>query len=96
MIDLKLGVLRENAVQRRDATQLLRKIISFPEVQPFTCVYLSRRSNNYELHVKTNRDEMTQMVVQHVALQEGLLVREEADGFLGIYTPQRELLELAA
>jgi len=39
---------------------------------------------------------MTQMVVQHVALQEGLLVREEADGFLGIYTPQRELLELAA
>jgi len=83
-------------VQRRDAMQLLRKIISFPEVQPFACVYISRRSDHYELHVKTNRDEVTQMVVKRVALQEGLLVREEADGFLGIYTPQRELLELAA
>jgi hypothetical protein len=88
--------LQEIAVQRREATLLLRKIISFSEIQPFTCVYLSKHPHGYELHVKADRDKTTLMVIQHVALQEGLLVREEAEGFVGIYTPQRRLLELAA
>ncbi len=81
-------------MQRREATLLLRKIISFSEVQPFTFIYLSGRLNDFELHIKTNHDKTTLMVIRHIALQEGLLVREETDGFLGIYTPHREILEL--
>jgi hypothetical protein len=83
-------------VQRREATLLLRKIASFPEVMPFTCVYLSSHSGNYELHLKTNRDHMTNVVIEHVALQEGLHVRAEPNGFFVIYTPERRLLEITA
>jgi hypothetical protein len=63
---------------------------------PFTCVYLSNHSNNFELHVKTNSDHMTQVVIEHVTLQEGLLVREEPDGFLVVYKLERRLLEITA
>jgi hypothetical protein len=83
-------------MRRREATLLLRKIASFAEVMPFTCVYLSSHLGNCELHLKTNGDYMTHLVIEHVALQEGLLVREETGGFLGIYTPERTLLEITA
>jgi hypothetical protein len=95
--------LWENAVQRRAATLLLREIINFPEVIPFTCVYLKRtnRSRNpqlddFELHVKTNQDFITRRIIENLALQQGLLVQEESDGFLAIYTPGREPLEITA
>jgi hypothetical protein len=83
-------------VQRREATLLLRKIASFPEVMPFTCVYLSNHLDNFELHVKTSREHLTQVVIEHIALQEGLRVREEPDGFLVFYKPERRLLEITA
>ncbi len=75
---------------------LLRKIISFPEVQPFSCVYLTQHLGDYTLHVKTNLDCETKVIIKHVALQRGLIVREETDGFLAIFAPQREFLELTA
>jgi hypothetical protein len=69
---------------------------SFPEVIPFSCVYLTKHLGNYELHVQTNHDCMAQAVIEQVAIQDGLLVREETGGFLGIFTPERELLEVTA
>ena len=85
-------------MQRRDATQLLRRIIDFPDIIPFTCVYLtgSEQLGTVELHVKTDRDSVKQTVIEHIARQEGLHVRDEPGGFLGIYTPKTELLELTA
>ena len=59
-------------------------------------MYLTKHLGNYELHVKTNNDCSTQIVIEHVALQDGLFVREEPGGFLGIYAPERELLEVTA
>ena len=83
-------------MQRREAVLLLRKIISFPEVQPFSCVYFTQHSGDYTLHVKTSPDNVTKIAIIQVASQRGLVVREEADDFLAIFTPQRELLELTA
>ncbi len=84
------------AVQRREAMLLLRKITSFPEVQPFSCVYLTQCLGDYTLHVKTDYDCETKVIIKHVALQRGLVVREETGGFLAIFAPQRELLKLTA
>jgi len=39
---------------------------------------------------------MTNVVIEHVALQEGLHVRAEPNGFFVIYTPERRLLEITA
>jgi hypothetical protein len=90
-------------VQRRDVIQLLREIGSYPEVTPFTCVYLKPRSRtgndgseNLELHVKTNRDASTRQIIERLALKHRLIIEDEPGGFLGIYTPERKLLEITA
>jgi hypothetical protein len=90
-------------VQRRDVIQLLREISSYPEVTPFTCVYLKPHSRtgtdgseNLELHIKTNRDTSTRQIIERLALKHRLVVEDEPDGYLGIYTPERKLLEVLA
>jgi len=89
-------------VQRREATQLLREIGSYPETIPFTCVYLKHHSRtchdgseDLELHVKTNRDTSTRSIIERLALKHRFLVKEEQGGFLVIYTPEK-LLEITA
>jgi len=81
----------------------LREIGSFPEVTPFTCVYLKSHSGtgndgseNLELHVKIDRDTSTRKIIEHLVLKHRLIIKDEPDGFLGIYTPERKLLELTA
>jgi hypothetical protein len=90
-------------MKRREATNLLRQIIDYPELTQFTCVYLKpnsqtqRRSReDFELHVKTNYDTSTRVVIERLALRQGLLVKEEPGGFLAIYTPERRILEVTA
>jgi len=90
-------------VERRQAIQLLREIGSYPEAIPFICVYLkphkgrgSDHSEGFELHIKTNRDTSTRRVIEQVAHEHQVGVREESGGFLVIYTPERKLLEIAA
>jgi hypothetical protein len=95
--------LRGKAVQRREATRLLREILSFPEVIPFTCVYLKPRNlsrgvlcDDFELHVKAERDRLTRQVIERLAFKQGLVVRDEPGGFLVISAPREGLLEVTA
>jgi len=87
---------------REEAIQLLRKIGSYPEVIPFTCVYLKPQSQaddnseNLELHLKANRDSSTRQIIERLALEHQLIVKDEPGGFLGICTPERKLMEITA
>jgi hypothetical protein len=87
---------------RAEAIQLLREIGIYPEVIPFTCVYLKPQSQandkmeNLELHLKTNRDPSTRKIIERLALKYQLIVKDEPDGFLGICTPERKLMEITA
>ncbi len=88
-------------MQRREATLLLREINNYPDVTPFSCIYLKphRRScdsENLELHIKIHRDPSTRRIIENIASKHKLLTKEEPDGFLVIYTPERELLKITA
>ena len=87
---------------RAEAIQLLREISSYPEVIPFTCVYLKPqcqaddKMENLELHLKTNRDPSTRKIIERLALKYQLVIKDEPDGFLSIFTPESKLLEITA
>ena len=87
---------------RAEAIQLLREIGSYPEVIPFTCVYLkpqcqaNDKMENLQLHLKTNRDPLTRKIIERLALKYQLIVKDEPDGFLSIFTPESKLLEITA
>ena len=88
-------------MHRREATLLLREIIDFPEVAPFTCIYLKSRQRAYdsedlELHVKTNHNSSTHQIIERLAHKHSFLTKDEPDGFLVIYTPERKPLEIVA
>ncbi len=88
-------------MQRREATFLLREMIGFPEIAPFTCIYLSPHgdkcdSENVELHVKTNNDSSTHRIINRIAKSHSFLTKDEPNGFLVIYTPERAPVEIVA
>ena len=87
---------------RAEAIQLLREIGSYPEVIPFTYVYLKPqcqaddKMENLELHLKTNRHPSTRKIIERLALKYQLIVKDEPDGVLGICTPESKLPEITA
>jgi hypothetical protein len=88
-------------MQRREATLLLRELLDFPEVVPFTCVYLKPHRGicdpeDVELHVKTNSDSSTRKIIERLAQKHSFLTKDEPGGFLVIYTRERKLLEITA
>jgi len=69
---------------------------------PISCVFLKNRNNaalplrdDYELQIKATLSSLTRNLIQKVVRKHALRLKE-SDGFLIIYSPERELLEITA
>jgi len=94
--------LRESALQRRETLSLLREMGEYLDSMPISCVFLKNRNNaalplrdDYELHIKATLSSLTRNLIQKVVRKHELRLKE-SDGFLVIYSPERELLEITA
>ena len=94
--------MRELALQRREIILLLREMGECLDSMPISCVFLKKRNNStltllddYELHIKATLNSLTRNLIKTVVKKHELRLME-SDGFLVIYSPERELLEITA
>ncbi len=96
----KLCYLRGSALQRRETILLLREMGECLDSMPISCVFLKNLNysansslDDYELHIKATLNTLTRKVIKQAVKSRELLLRE-SDGFVVIYSPKRELLEI--
>jgi len=94
--------LRGSALERRETILLLREMGEFLDSMPISCVFLKNRNystnsslDDFELYIKANLNAFTRKVIKQAIRKHQLLLRE-SDGFVVIYSPERELLEITA
>ena len=98
----ELCYLRGSALERRETILLLREMGECLDSMPISCVFLKNRNNSaatslddYEVHIKATLNAFTRKVIKQAIKKHELLLRE-SDGFVVIYSPEKELLEITA
>ncbi len=95
-----LCYLRGKAMERRETILFLREMGECLDSMPISCVFLKNRNysansslDDYELYIKATLNVFTRKVIRQAVKERELRLRE-SDGFVVIYSPEKELLEI--
>jgi hypothetical protein len=78
-------------LKRQEAVEVLKEILASCKLlnPSYLSLHLSKHSGDYELHIKNHVAAASWNTLKEIVQKHGLAMREY-DGFLVVYTPEKE------